>query len=188
ETRVQFHNDQETRVQFHNDQSHVLVVHDSQIAIYDTQIECLHSIATDVAARALDIPDVEFDINYSFPLITEDYVHGIGRTGRAGKKGVAHIFFTKENKVTIRHLPACSMQLLLGYAMQTPHIKQRGTFTYNQVQWSWALFVGAANSWCFLAFLFLYFSLVLQLNLQYKLMCYLKILSTLKFAFSKSSL
>ncbi|GAX72626.1 hypothetical protein CEUSTIGMA_g82.t1 [Chlamydomonas eustigma] len=50
-------------------------------------------IATDVAARGLDIPDVEVVINYSFPLTTEDYVHRIGRTGRAGKKGIAHTFF-----------------------------------------------------------------------------------------------
>ncbi|XP_076913996.1 DEAD-box ATP-dependent RNA helicase 5-like [Bidens hawaiensis] len=55
-------------------------------------------IATDVAARGLDIPDVEVVINYSFPLTTEDYVHRIGRTGRAGKKGVAHTFFMKDNK------------------------------------------------------------------------------------------
>ncbi|XP_078182488.1 DEA(D/H)-box RNA helicase family protein [Carex rostrata] len=55
-------------------------------------------IATDVAARGLDIPDVEVVINYSFPLTTEDYVHRIGRTGRAGKKGVAHTFFTQANK------------------------------------------------------------------------------------------
>ncbi len=46
-------------------------------------------IATDVAARGLDIPDVEAVINYSFPLTTEDYVHRIGRTGRAGKSGGA---------------------------------------------------------------------------------------------------
>lgn len=61
-------------------------------------------IATDVAARGLDIPDVEVVINYSFPLTTEDYVHRIGRTGRAGKKGVAHTFFTKENKVIVQKL------------------------------------------------------------------------------------
>ncbi|XP_074264639.1 DEAD-box ATP-dependent RNA helicase 5 [Silene latifolia] len=59
---------------------------------------CNLMVATDVAARGLDIPDVEVVINYSFPLTTEDYVHRIGRTGRAGKKGVAHTFFTKENK------------------------------------------------------------------------------------------
>lgn len=61
----------------------------------------LLQIATDVAARGLDIPDVEVVINYSFPLTTEDYVHRIGRTGRAGKKGVAHTFFTKDNKVSL---------------------------------------------------------------------------------------
>ena len=44
-------------------------------------------IATDVAARGLDVPDVSVVINFSFPLTTEDYVHRIGRTGRAGKSG-----------------------------------------------------------------------------------------------------
>ncbi|TKY72845.1 DEAD-box ATP-dependent RNA helicase 5 [Spatholobus suberectus] len=55
-------------------------------------------IAIDVATRGLDIPDVELVTNYSFPLTTEDYVHRIGRTGRAGKKGVAYTFFTQQNK------------------------------------------------------------------------------------------
>lgn len=41
-------------------------------------------VATDVAARGLDIPDVEYVINYSFPLTIEDYVHRIGRTGEDG--------------------------------------------------------------------------------------------------------
>jgi len=50
-------------------------------------------VATDVAARGLDIPDVDYVINYSFPLTIEDYVHRIGRTGRAGKSGVSHTFF-----------------------------------------------------------------------------------------------
>ncbi|KAJ0053949.1 hypothetical protein Pint_03537 [Pistacia integerrima] len=59
---------------------------------------CPLMVATDVAARGLDIPDVEVVINYTFPLTTEDYVHRIGRTGRAGKKGVSHTFFTHHNK------------------------------------------------------------------------------------------
>ncbi|OMJ25263.1 ATP-dependent RNA helicase DBP3 [Smittium culicis] len=55
-------------------------------------------IATDVAARGLDIPNVEYVINYTFPLTIDDYIHRIGRTGRAGKKGISHTFFTVEDK------------------------------------------------------------------------------------------
>jgi len=55
-------------------------------------------VATDVAARGLDIPDVDYVINYSFPLTIEDYVHRIGRTGRAGKNGIAHTFFQTSDK------------------------------------------------------------------------------------------
>ena len=46
-------------------------------------------IASDVAARGLDIPNVSHVINYDMPSHAEDYVHRIGRTGRAGRKGVA---------------------------------------------------------------------------------------------------
>jgi ATP-dependent RNA helicase DBP3 len=55
-------------------------------------------IATDVASRGLDVNDVELVINYTFPLTIEDYVHRIGRTGRAGKKGLAICFFCPESK------------------------------------------------------------------------------------------
>jgi len=55
---------------------------------------CPLLVATDVASRGLDIPDVEYVINYTFPLTIEAYVHRIGRTGRAGKSGVAHTLFT----------------------------------------------------------------------------------------------
>ena len=55
-------------------------------------------IATDVAARGLDIKGVEYVINCSFPLTVEDYVHRIGRTGRAGQAGFAHSLFTIADK------------------------------------------------------------------------------------------
>jgi len=56
-------------------------------------------VATDVAARGLDIPNVEYVLNFSFPLTIEDYVHRIGRTGRAGKKGTSHTFFQIGDKL-----------------------------------------------------------------------------------------
>jgi ATP-dependent RNA helicase DDX5/DBP2 len=49
-------------------------------------------IATDVAARGIDVKDVKAVINYDFPSNIEDYVHRIGRTGRAGQKGISHTF------------------------------------------------------------------------------------------------
>lgn len=55
-------------------------------------------VATDVAARGLDIPEVKVVINVTFPLTAEDYVHRIGRTGRAGKSGLAITFFTEQDK------------------------------------------------------------------------------------------
>ncbi|KAJ3202784.1 RNA-dependent ATPase [Entophlyctis luteolus] len=59
---------------------------------------CPLLIATDVAARGIDVPNVEYVINYTYPLTTEDYCHRIGRTGRAGKTGIAHTFFTPLDK------------------------------------------------------------------------------------------
>lgn len=46
-------------------------------------------VATDVAARGLDIADLPVVINFDVPFNAEDYVHRIGRTGRAGMKGLA---------------------------------------------------------------------------------------------------
>ncbi|KAJ2777760.1 ATP-dependent RNA helicase dbp2, partial [Coemansia javaensis] len=54
-------------------------------------------VATDVASRGIDVKDVKFVINYDFPNNIEDYVHRIGRTGRAGATGTAITFFTTEN-------------------------------------------------------------------------------------------
>ncbi|EGO19475.1 hypothetical protein SERLADRAFT_352582 [Serpula lacrymans var. lacrymans S7.9] len=54
-------------------------------------------VATDVAARGLDIPNVGTVINYTFPLTIEDYIHRIGRTGRGGRTGRSITFFTGDN-------------------------------------------------------------------------------------------
>lgn len=57
--------------------------------------EVVAMVATDVAARGLDIADLPFVINYDVPTSAEDYVHRIGRTGRAGAKGTAYSFTVK---------------------------------------------------------------------------------------------
>jgi len=54
-------------------------------------------IATDVAARGIDVNDIRCVINYEFPRNIEDYVHRIGRTGRAGKSGVSYAFFSEDD-------------------------------------------------------------------------------------------
>ena len=54
-------------------------------------------VATDVAARGLDIPNIEHVINYDLPQQAEDFIHRIGRTGRAGAKGQAWSYVTKSD-------------------------------------------------------------------------------------------
>ena len=54
-------------------------------------------VATNVAARGLDIPNVAHVINYDMPHAIDDYVHRIGRTGRAGRRGRATTFLTRED-------------------------------------------------------------------------------------------
>ncbi|KAJ3110087.1 ATP-dependent RNA helicase dbp2, partial [Physocladia obscura] len=61
-------------------------------------------IATDVAARGLDVKDIRFVINFDFPNNIEDYVHRIGRTGRAKTTGTAYTFFTTDNAKQARDL------------------------------------------------------------------------------------
>ncbi|XP_071710545.1 DEAD-box ATP-dependent RNA helicase 11-like [Rutidosis leptorrhynchoides] len=66
-------------------------------------------VATDVAARGLDIPHVSHVVNFDLPNDIDDYVHRIGRTGRAGKTGLATAFFN-ENNVSLAKSLADLMQ------------------------------------------------------------------------------
>ncbi|BCS29093.1 DEAD/DEAH box helicase [Aspergillus puulaauensis] len=61
-------------------------------------------VATAVAARGLDIPNVTHVINYDLPTDIDDYVHRIGRTGRAGNTGIATAFFNRGNRGVVRDL------------------------------------------------------------------------------------
>lgn len=52
-------------------------------------------IATDVGSRGLDIPEVEIVINWEVPRVADDYIHRVGRTARAGRKGQSITFVTE---------------------------------------------------------------------------------------------
>lgn len=58
-------------------------------------------IATEIAARGLDIQGLEYVVNYNLPYLAEDYVHRIGRSGRAGNKGQAISFVSREEERTL---------------------------------------------------------------------------------------
>jgi len=70
-------------------------------------------IATDVAARGIDISNLDIVINFDIPNVPESYVHRIGRTGRAGKKGRALSFCSADEKTYIKDI-----QQLLGKMIQ----------------------------------------------------------------------
>jgi len=61
-------------------------------------------LATDVAARGLDVDDIKYVINYDYPNSSEDYVHRIGRTGRSDKQGTSYTLFTYTNARQARDL------------------------------------------------------------------------------------
>ena len=61
-------------------------------------------VATDVAARGIDVSDVDAVINYDVPEENEHYTHRIGRTGRARKQGASYLFYTKEEQKRVEQL------------------------------------------------------------------------------------
>lgn len=75
-------------------------------------------IATDIAARGIDIQELPFVINYDLPVDSETYVHRIGRTGRAGKEGKALSLCSEEEKPTL-----LKIQKLIGF--QLPIAEQK---------------------------------------------------------------
>ena len=68
--------------------------------------EVTYLIASDVAARGLDIPEVSHVFNFDVPIHAEDYVHRIGRTGRAGREGQAFTMVTKEESKYLKAIEA----------------------------------------------------------------------------------
>ena len=69
-------------------------------------------VATDVAARGIDIHDLRYVINYELPYIAEDYIHRIGRTGRAGNKGQAISFVGPKDWISFKNVEGFLQQKL----------------------------------------------------------------------------
>ncbi|CAN7256347.1 DEAD/DEAH box helicase [Pseudarthrobacter oxydans] len=77
-------------------------------ALKEGRIDIL--VATDVAARGLDVERISHVINYDIPHDTESYVHRIGRTGRAGRSGDAILFMTPREKYLLRSIEKATRQ------------------------------------------------------------------------------
>ncbi|MCL1059910.1 DEAD/DEAH box helicase [Shewanella gelidimarina] len=99
-------------------------------------------VATEVAARGLDIQGLEYVVNYDLPFLAEDYVHRIGRTGRAGKSGVAISFVSREEERTLHDIEKLIGQKLRrvtipGYEVGSrdvliKHLQTRRSFAKKQ--------------------------------------------------------
>lgn len=109
-------------------------------------------VATDIAARGIDVTNIELVINYDLPENAEDYVHRVGRTGRAGKAGKAISFITPDQKHKVRlierlvqmQIPVSSLPVLppeRAYAAHSAYIAEdkrissnhrRTTFAYSR--------------------------------------------------------
>lgn len=75
-------------------------------------------VATEVAARGIDIQGLEYVLNFNLPFLAEDYVHRIGRVGRAGSKGHAISFVSREEERSLDDI-----QRLIGYKIKRIHRK-----------------------------------------------------------------
>ena len=76
-------------------------------------------VATDIAARGIDIAEIEHVVNYDLPQTSEDYIHRIGRTGRAGAKGHAVSLITPEDRLQWKKIA----QLLKKTGSQVPTLQ-----------------------------------------------------------------
>lgn len=103
------------------------------VSVYEEVEKTVILIATDVASRGLDVKDVGVVINYDMPSNIEDYVHRIGRTGRAGKKGIAHSFVTTEEACIAKDL----VKVLRKADQEVPEclMKMQSIRTVKKARW-----------------------------------------------------
>ncbi|MGB3732918.1 MAG: DEAD/DEAH box helicase [Microbacterium sp.] len=87
-------------------------------------------VATDVAARGLDVERISHVVNYDIPTDTESYVHRIGRTGRAGRTGDAISFITPRERYLLKHIEKATRQQ--PAQMQLPTTEDVNTTRLNR--------------------------------------------------------
>ncbi|MBA0742839.1 hypothetical protein Gogos_015854 [Gossypium gossypioides] len=100
-------------------------------------------VATDVAARGLDIPHVAHVVNFDLPNDIDDYVHRIGRTGRAGKTGLATAFFNESNLSLARPLAELMQESRQEVPAWLTHYASRAPYGGNKNRRSGGRFGGS---------------------------------------------
>jgi len=94
-------------------------------------------VATDIAARGLDIPALEVVMNYDIPHVTGDYIHRIGRTGRAGAKGLALTLISPTERVALKDVErlmgrTLPQEKLEGYAPKVETVQKGARRKVNE--------------------------------------------------------
>ncbi len=86
-------------------------------------------VATDVAARGIDVPSISHVINYDLPKAAEDYVHRIGRTGRAGINGIAISFAAPDDGWQVRQIERYTGHAIVAHVVEgmEPKVPQRSS-------------------------------------------------------------
>jgi len=89
-------------------------------------------IATDIVARGIDIAEVTHVINFDLPEVPENYIHRIGRTGRADKKGIAISFITPNQKDQLQNIESF-MKCKVGFSTLPPHLQISSELTDDEL-------------------------------------------------------
>lgn len=95
-------------------------------------------VATDVAARGLDVEDVKYVVNFDYPNSSEDYIHRIGRTGRCQAAGTAYAYFTPNNARQAKELISVLEEAGQAINPQLAELanSQRGQYGKGRQRWS----------------------------------------------------
>ena len=134
----------------HNHQIEALAIHGDleqrerdQVLVRFANHSCSVLVATDVAARGLDIKSLQAVINFELPHDPDIYVHRIGRTGRAGEKGIALSLFTEQEQIRVKAIEAFQNKPCLCIAAES--LKSKPGFTLQSPMVTIQLDTGRKN-------------------------------------------